>query len=472
MPLSMFMILLLSAGAAWGQEKVAMVKMLRGKAAMVPVGGKSTPLAQDMEVPSGATVMTEDKSFVRLTFFSDKSTINVGPNSEMKIEHYGGGDAGVIGLVKGKIRSQVTKDYLQQQQAGTKSKVFVKTPNAVMGIRGTDFLISASESGSTSAVLFEGDVRFSKLDEKVSFRNIPTHELEKIADNGQTIHPGEFSQVLPELPSPTIPSVLNVKQLETMEKNNDFNADRSSGNLPAEVSKSIVPPGLTGATVANTPVALKAELSQAGAGTPSSTVAPSKVDMVAAAGFAVGNQIKPANGSFLHVDSGVVIAPPKDSVYDASSNSFIPSAGSGSVNTDGSYQPPKNVTITDSGRILVNTSAGQTVEVKAPPAIMGTSATLGDVMKAVTIAPPSTGALKTAAPGGVVDAGKLIASTLPRSPSSTSNLLPPPPAPLPGSNLPPPQAPSLSNSGGAIPGSPVTVQENSSTVHFHATSGD
>ena len=34
-------------------------------------------------------------------------------NSEMKIESFSGKDSGVIDLVKGKIRSQVTKDYLQ-----------------------------------------------------------------------------------------------------------------------------------------------------------------------------------------------------------------------------------------------------------------------------------------------------------------------------------------------------------------------
>ncbi len=182
------MVFSLSAAA---QSKVAVVKMLRGQVSVV-LNGKSTALAAEEWVPSGAVVKTADKSFVRLVFI-DKSQMNIGPNSEMKIEQFGGGDAGVIDLVKGKIRSQVSKDYLQQKDK-EKSKMFIKTPNAVMGIRGTDFLISTNGYNS-SAVLFEGEVVFNKV-ENAAMREINTDALEAAVDRGVRIFPGEFSEIL------------------------------------------------------------------------------------------------------------------------------------------------------------------------------------------------------------------------------------------------------------------------------------
>lgn len=145
--------------------------------------------------------------------FIDKSQMNIGPNSEMKIEKFDGKDSGVIDLVKGKIRSQVTKDYLQIQDRD-KSKLFIKTPNAVMGIRGTDFMI-ATNGKNTSAVLFEGEVVFNRLDAR-GISN--SRRLEDIVDRGVRMFPGEFSVVEANRNQPTIPSLLNVRQREVGEK--------------------------------------------------------------------------------------------------------------------------------------------------------------------------------------------------------------------------------------------------------------
>ena len=205
---------LLTTSLAWAQSKVAQVKMLRGEASLKN-GGK---LVQDQWVSSGVVIVTAEKSFVRLMFI-DKSQMNIGPNSEMKIEQFGGGDAGVIDLVKGKIRSQVSKDYLQQKDKD-KSKMFIKTPNAVMGIRGTDFMISTNGI-NTSAVLFEGEVVFEKMSPSEA-RGINTDRLEAVVDRGVRIMPGEFSVVDASRPNPTVPTLLNVQQMENLEKNQDF----------------------------------------------------------------------------------------------------------------------------------------------------------------------------------------------------------------------------------------------------------
>ncbi|MBY0516613.1 MAG: FecR family protein [Bacteriovoracaceae bacterium] len=431
---------------AFAQSKVAVVKMLRGDASVVE-NGKTGKLATEQWVPAGAVVKTGDKSFVRLVFI-DKSQMNIGPNSEMKIEQFGGGDAGVIDLVKGKIRSQVSKDYLQQKDKD-KSKMFIKTPNAVMGIRGTDFLISTNGVNS-SAVLFEGEVVFNKVENAAS-REINTNNLEAAVDRGVRIFPGEFSVVEANRPNPTVPAVLNVQQIETLEKNQDFSKDRSPSDQGSQTTaKSVVPPGLSGTSVANQAGALDKELKQAGVEVGASNQA-DKVGIEAAKGFEQNGQLKPTNGSYLHVDTGVVIAPPKDSAYDSNSNTFVPSGSAGSVAADGNYQPPSNVTITDSGKILAS-SGGQMIQIQPASVVMGSSATLGDVMKIVTTT-PNLNTITTLTAG--------VATINP-----TTILPPPPPA---GSTF--KEAPTLcSTCGGAIPGS-ATQLNNKTPVKIDVTVG-
>ena len=140
-------------GAGKGGKNAAIVKMLRGQATVSGAAGEK-PLKRGMWIREGEVVKTGKRSFVRLSFV-DKSTMNVGPGSEMKIEKFSKKEAGIVNVISGKIRSKVTKDYLNMDK--DKSKLFVKSKSAVMGIRGTDFIFSAhKETGATTAVLFEG----------------------------------------------------------------------------------------------------------------------------------------------------------------------------------------------------------------------------------------------------------------------------------------------------------------------------
>lgn len=356
---SFLVLIALMTTSAWAQKKVAVVKLLKGDVDVLTLG-KTSKLKTEDWVESGAVVKTAEKSFVKLVFI-DKSQMNIGPNSEMKIEKFGEKDSGVIDLVKGKIRSQVTKDYLQMDK--NKSKLFIKTPNAVMGVRGTDFLISTN-GATTSTVLFEGAISFNRLDNRMETN---TNRLEDIVDRGVNIQPGEFSVADKVHPLPTVPSVLNVGQREALEKNKNFDADRSPGNSSAKApEKSIVPPGLSGEQVSNDSSTLKTEIAN---------VAPVKeADSANAQGYVSGDTVKPTNGSFLHVESGVIIAPPPGSVFDPNTNSYIASGSAGTVSASGDYVPPKNVEITADGKVLVasvDQKTGQTVVKEvAPPSVV------------------------------------------------------------------------------------------------------
>jgi hypothetical protein len=372
------MLLILSPSLVLAEEakKVAVAKIIRGDVEVMTMG-KTLKLKVEDWVEQGAVIKTAEKSFAKLVFI-DKSQMNVGPGSEMKIEKFEGNEAGVIDLVKGKVRSQVTKDYLQMGD-NDKSKLFVKTPNAVMGIRGTDFMISTNGQ-TTSAVLFEGEVVFNKLS---TTSELSTERLEKIVDSGVSIKPGEFSVVEPSLSKPTEPAILNTQQLEKLEKNETFDTDRTpSSNDNEQANKSVVPDGLDGVVVSNNPEALKNEVALISA---VEDAAPKTTDGDAA-GYVSGDKVKPANGSYVHLESGVIIPPGPGSVLDPNTNSYIPAPDQGQISATGEYVPPKNVEITSDGKILVAVldSSGQVSiqEIEKPkPVATSTGVSLGNVVE-------------------------------------------------------------------------------------------
>jgi hypothetical protein len=141
----------------------AIVKLLRGEVYQLYLGGRRLLKVGDW-VRFGDVIQTSDKSFAKLVFL-DKSQMNVGPNTEIKVENFNGKEPSMIDLIKGKIRSQVTKDYLQMKDV-EKSKFFIRTKNTTMGVRGTEFEISYSEEngiGTTALQMIEGAVEFTNL---------------------------------------------------------------------------------------------------------------------------------------------------------------------------------------------------------------------------------------------------------------------------------------------------------------------
>lgn len=290
---ALFIILLLTFTVQAMAGKAAMVKLVKGEAHVLS-GDKKIKLKINDWVEEGAVVKTEPRSFVRLVFL-DKSQMNISASSELKIERFHKKDAGVIGLIKGQIRSQVSKDYLQIN-GKDRSKLFIKTRNAVMGIRGTDFMISTN-GRNTAAILFEGEVVFNRLDDN---KLLDSSKLDALVDRGVRLFPGEFSAVS-ENNLPTIPALLNVNQREKLEK--------SSGLVVSDKPKSIVPPGLSAAHVASAPAKIKADGSERAS--------------VKAEAFEKDGRVKPANGSSVDLSEATIIAPSPNAKLDELTNTYI-----------------------------------------------------------------------------------------------------------------------------------------------------
>tara|TARA_Y100001936_G_C16085471_1_gene681361 strand:+ start:2793 stop:4049 length:1257 start_codon:yes stop_codon:yes gene_type:complete len=325
-------ILLLFSGMPVLAKNVAIVKMVRGSAHAL-LNESRVELKVGTWIEEGATVKTSPKSFVRLSFV-DKSTMNVGPSSQMKIEKFSKNEAGVINVLSGKIRSQVSKDYLNMDK--DKSKLFVKSKSAVMGIRGTDFIFSTShETGATTAVLFEGSVVFNKFDPSKSI-----DDLEAIVDRGHRINPGQFSVANAMLAKPTVPAKLASTQFRALKKNTEFvDVAVKEGS---KTKRNLVPPGLSGRAVASTEEGLR-ELSDIKGNKKEVNIDDTK-------GYVRGNEVKPVDGSLVHIDSGTIIPLGKDSKFDPNTREWV--SPSFDVDADGEIVPPQGYMLNDDGTLL------------------------------------------------------------------------------------------------------------------------
>jgi hypothetical protein len=349
-----FMLLTFLSNFAWAGNKAAVVKLIRGEA-FVHTGNQKTKLKVNDWIDSGTTIQTSAKSFLKIVFI-DKSQMNIGASSEVKVEKFHSKDAGVIDLVRGKIRSQVTKDYLQID-GKNKSKLFIKTPNAVMGIRGTDFLITTTGK-NTAAILFEGSVVFNRLDDR---KLTDSAKLDDIVDQGVRMFPGEFSAV-GEKGAPTIPALLNVQQKIKLESNKSF-----VKNTKSIVSKrSIVPEGLSRKTVSSKPTidSKKGSADGRASNNPNS--------------FVKNGKVKPMNGSFVLVDTAQIVQPGNGAIFDEASNTYVASNEVGELKEDGTFVVSNDVKIqSDTTIVSLDTSRDIDTGVKIDPTVIDPGTVIG-----------------------------------------------------------------------------------------------
>lgn len=335
-------------------KKVAVIKMKRGTAYVIRADGSKIPAIKGEWVHQGSVIKTAERSFVRLSFI-DKSTVNVGPKSEMKIEKFSDSDAGVLNVISGKIRSKVTKDYLKIDK--NKSKMYVKSKSAVMGVRGTDFVYSYNpKTDASTTVLFEGSIAFNRINKK-NFKS----QLEDIVNRGYVIKPGQFSVASRGMTRPTFPAKMSSRQIKALEKNENFIGKRMKKKVV--IKKSIVPPGLTGEIIASSSEALEKGIKKVVKANVRSEKSNIKKDIISSSkGFIKGDLVKPVDGSIVHIDSGTIIPLGTDSVFDGNQGEWI-STSVGEVDPAGKYVPPEGYKITDEGSLLKIVEGGKTLQV-------------------------------------------------------------------------------------------------------------
>lgn len=137
------MMLAVSMSGPLSAQKAGHIKVSRG-AVQVERAGQKTPAAVGATVQAGDVVTTGPDGSVGITFL-DNSLLSAGPNSVLAIDrfafdsttHQGSFESslrkGTLAVVSGKLAKQ------------SPEAMKVKTPAAVLGVRGTEFLVRTGD---------------------------------------------------------------------------------------------------------------------------------------------------------------------------------------------------------------------------------------------------------------------------------------------------------------------------------------
>lgn len=195
--------------------------------------GKSSPAKVGLKVAQGDKIISAQDSRAKIVM-SDKNVLNISPETTLVIEKYSNNpsDKNVeLKVEQGKVRATVEEKY-----DGEKSRFNIKTPSAVAGVRGTDFITSYSPSNRiTRVVTFSGVVAVGQLGPRGAIVN-PVF-----------VRPGETTEAGPDkMPEPPKPvpqdEVTSLDQQSTADVGPSSNPEpgpgASSGEQRAPASSS------------------------------------------------------------------------------------------------------------------------------------------------------------------------------------------------------------------------------------------
>lgn len=154
-------ILLFTVSVANAQNVDGVLRVVKGDVQI-----KSAKTGQTVRARIGEKVFPKDvvitgKDSRAKIVMVDNNEINVSPDSQIEIQHYefdpnAGKKDVLLNVIYGKVRAKVEQKY-----DGKTSKFQVKTPSAVAGVRGTDFMTSYNKVDKSSQVItFRGAVEF------------------------------------------------------------------------------------------------------------------------------------------------------------------------------------------------------------------------------------------------------------------------------------------------------------------------
>jgi len=334
--------MLFSCLSAFAKQDVAKVIFIKGLATELKPGqSKATPIVQNQALQEDSSVLTHEKSVLKIHFF-DGSQTTLGPNSKFIIKKSDPAQGSILGLLKGTIRTQLNKN--------DNKKLYIQTRTAALGVRGTDFqAIYNPEIRITSLVTYSGKVAMAKVkpthsiqttqfiphipgDENTYFdwvSNVTSKskisddfaEFDNLLDSKEAveINPGRFSTTATHVSKPSVPVRISPAQFKVMKENTSLQDgnQKKIENLEQE-----------------TQLAQKTE-----------NIKIEKYDPPAE-GYTnlAKNEFAPKAGGFLDVNSGIYIPPETDAKFDAKTKLFIPSNEIGGIAKEtGEYVAPEGL---------------------------------------------------------------------------------------------------------------------------------
>lgn len=324
-------VLIISSYQVYAGDAAKVIR-LRGYATQLSPGAKDARVVTlGQKILEDTSILTKPKSFVVLEF-ADGARLSVGPDSKLVVTKARGDGAGIVSLLKGKLRSSI------KPSQSNDDKYIIRTRTAAMGVRGTDFQTSYNpENRATSLVTFKGRVAMARLDtpahelearhegnvvvkrdesgeptveQAPKANKTRTEELQKVLQSSDvvTVENGQYAGAVTGLARPTEPVVVNPVQLTLMYKNDQL-APKKEGEKLEQIDFSKIkhqgnPDGFYDAKT---------------------------------------GKFAPRAGGFVDPDTALYIPPKEDSVLDPESNVYVPK-DVGFVDKDtGDYVPPKGL---------------------------------------------------------------------------------------------------------------------------------
>jgi hypothetical protein len=130
------------AGTAWAKD-VGQVKTANGTV-HVERDGKRLPASVGMPVRQSDALITGADSSVGVTF-SDNSLLSTGPNSVLVVDRYSFDSTTHAGRFDASLKKGTLAVVSGRMVKQSPDAMKVRTPAAIMGVRGTEFVVQVNE---------------------------------------------------------------------------------------------------------------------------------------------------------------------------------------------------------------------------------------------------------------------------------------------------------------------------------------
>lgn len=204
-----------------------MFMVVKGDVKVTTPGKAPLPVKVGTKVNQGDLISTGNDSRAKIVM-SDRNIINIAPNTQLKIEEYVSNEKSKnvkLSLLEGKVRNNVEQKY-----DNDKNKFTIRTPTAVAGVRGTQFITSYNiESKKTEVITLQG---------QVEFKNIVTGSASG-TEKAVIIEKGEKSTVGPGGAAPEPPQRLSAEARKEADKETTIKKDKP---VSATDSRPAAPP--------------------------------------------------------------------------------------------------------------------------------------------------------------------------------------------------------------------------------------
>jgi hypothetical protein len=121
------------------------------------VDDRRRPVVVDADVYWQELIETGADSAAKMLFL-DETTLSIGPQSQVRIDEfvYGGG------TVVGRVAIEIGRGIMRFVSGITPSSNYrIRTPNAMIGVRGTDFTVAVDDEGTTNVSVRRGAIEMT-----------------------------------------------------------------------------------------------------------------------------------------------------------------------------------------------------------------------------------------------------------------------------------------------------------------------